>query len=67
MGTLFAVTLANYFMYHHEKYITERYSRYLTLYKQFIDNTFAILARLKETLLELLDALNNKAERITLT
>ena len=64
MGTLFAVTVANSLMYHHEKYIIERYSRYLTLYKQFIDNMFAILAGLKESLLEFLDALNNKAQSV---
>ena len=38
MGTPFAVTVANAFMYHHEKDIVEYYSQYLALYKRFIDD-----------------------------
>ena len=38
MGTPFAVTVANAFMYHHEKdmKIVDQYSNYLTLYQRFI-------------------------------
>ena len=38
MGTPFSVTVANAFMYHHEKDMTivDQYSNYLTLYRRFI-------------------------------
>ena len=36
MGTPFAVTVANAFMYYHERHLVEMYSRYLPLYKRFI-------------------------------
>ena len=42
MGTPFAVTIANAFMYYHEKDIIEQYSNYLLLYRRFIDDIFAI-------------------------
>ena len=44
MGTPFAVTAANAFMYYHERDIIELYSRNLTLYKRFIDDIFVIWA-----------------------
>ena len=59
MGTPFAVTAANAFMYHHEKDIVDKYSSYLTLYRRFIDDIFAIWSGPKDTLLEFLDALNS--------
>lgn len=67
MGTPFAVTAANAFMYHHEKDIVDHYSRYLTLYKRFIDDIFVIWAGPKDILIEFLDALNSKNDRIKLT
>ena len=67
MGTPFAVTVANAFMFHHEKDIVEYYSQHLRLYKRFIDDIFAIWCGPKGTLLEFLDALNNKNDRIKLT
>jgi len=66
MGTPFAVTVANTFMFHHEKDIVEYYSQYLTLYKRFIDDIFAIWCGPKGTLLEFLNALNSKSNRIKL-
>ena len=54
-------------MYHHEKDIVEHYSQYLTLYKRFIDDIFAIWCGPKDTLLEFLSALSNKNDRIKLT
>lgn len=42
MGTPFAVTAANAFMYYHERNIIEQYSPYLTLYKRFIDDLFIV-------------------------
>ena len=42
MGTPFAVTIANTFMYYHDKDIIEQYSNYLFLYWRFIDDIFAI-------------------------
>lgn len=67
MGTPFAVTAANAFMFHHEKDIVEYYSQYLKLYKRFIDDIFAIWCGPKGTLLEFLNALNSKTDRIKLT
>ena len=67
MGTPFAVTVANAFMYHHEKDIVGQYSNYLTLYRRFIDDIFAIWDGPKDVLLEFLDALNSKTDRIKLT
>ena len=60
MGTPFAVTAANAFMFHHEKDIVEYYSQYLKLYKRFIDDIFAIWCGPKGTLLKFLNALNSK-------
>ena len=67
MSTPFAVTAANAFMFHHEKDIVEYYSQYLRLYKRFIDDIFAIWCGPKDTLLEFLDALDSKTDRIKLT
>ena len=67
MGTPFAVTVANAFMYLHEKDIVERYSSYLILYKRFIDDLLAIWDGPKDTLLEFLDTLGSKTDRIKLT
>ena len=67
MGTPFAVTVANAFMYYHEIDIVEYYSQYLTVYKRFIDDIFAIWCGPKGILLEFLGALNNKTDRIKLT
>ena len=67
MGTPFAVTVANAFMFHHEKDIVEYYAQYLTLLKRFIDDIFAIWCGPKGTLFEFLNALNSKTDRIKLT
>ena len=67
MGTPFAVTVANAFMYHYEKDIVQKYSSYLALYRQYINDIFAIWVGLKDTLLEFLNTLNNKTDRIKLT
>lgn len=67
MGTPFAVTAANAFMFYHEKDIVGYYSQYLKLYKRFIDDIFAIWCGPKGTLLEFLNALNSKTDRIKLT
>ena len=67
MGTPFAVTIANAFMYYHEKDIIEQYSNYLILYRRFIDDIFTIWAGPKDTLLDFLDALNDKSDCIKLT
>ena len=67
MGTPFAITVANAFMYLHEKDIVERYSSYLNLYKRFIDDNLAIWDGPKDTLLEFLDNLGSKTDRIKLT
>ena len=45
----------------------EYYSQYLKLYKRFIDDIFAIWCGPKGTLLEFLNALNSKTDRIKLT
>ena len=57
MGTPFAVTAANAFMYYHERDIVQSYSRYLALYKRFIDDLFVIWDGPREILLECLDVL----------
>ena len=44
----------------------EYYSQYLKLYKRFIDDVFAIWRGPKGTLLEFLNALNSKTDRIKL-
>ena len=67
MGTPFAVTAAKAFMYYLEKDTVAQYSEYLLLYKRFIDDIFAIWHGPKQSLLEFLDALNNKHDRIKLT
>ena len=67
MGTAFAVTAANAFMYHHERDIIELYAQHLTLYKRFIDDMFVIWDGTREILLEFLSAMNAKDERIKLT
>jgi len=67
MGTPFAVTAANAFMYYHERDIVETFSRYLPLYKRFIDDIFVIWDGPREILLEFLHAINTKDERIKIT
>lgn len=67
MGTPFAVTAANAFMYHLEKDTVAQYSENLVLYKRFIDDIFAIWRGSKQKLLQFLDALNSKNDRIKLT
>ena len=67
MGTPFAVTAANAFMYHHERDIVEKHSRYITLYKRFIDDIFVIWDGPHKKLLEFLHAINTKDERIKIT
>ncbi|KAL9959161.1 hypothetical protein ACROYT_G036253 [Oculina patagonica] len=67
MGTPFAVTVANAFMYYHEKDIVVYYSQYLAVYKRVIDDVFAIWCGPKDILMKFLGALNNKTERIKLT
>ena len=67
MGTPFAVTIANAFMYYHEKDIIEQYSNYLLLYRRFIYDIFAKWAGPKDTLIEFLEALNSKSNHIKLT
>ena len=47
-------------------YNVEYYSQYLKLYKRFIDDIFAIWCGPKGTLLEFLNALNSKTDRIKL-
>ena len=66
VGTPFAVTAANPFMHYHERDIIEKYSRYLTLYKRFIDDIFVIWDGPHDNLLEFLNAINTKDERINL-
>ena len=58
MGTPFAVTAANAFMYYQERHIIETYSRFLPVYKRFIDDIFVIWDGPRQTLLEFLNAIN---------
>ena len=44
MGTLFAVTVGNALMHFHEIDIVEQYSKFIVLYKRFIDDIFSIRA-----------------------
>ena len=67
MGTPFAVTATNAFMYYHERDIIELYSRNLTLYKRFIDDIFVIWEGPRDTLLQFLSAIDAKDERIKIT
>ena len=67
MGSPFAVTVANAFMYLHENVNVDRYSSYLFLYKRFIDDILAIWDGPKDTLLEFLDSFNSKTDRIKFT
>ena len=67
MGTPFAVTVANAFMFHRKQGFVEYYSQYLMLYKRFIDDILSIWCGPKGTLLEFLNALNSKCDRIKLT
>ena len=60
MGTHFAVTAANAFMYYHERDIIELFSRNLTLYKRFIEDIFLIWDEPREALLEFLSVVNTK-------
>ena len=54
-------------MFHHEKDIVEYYSQYFKLYKCIIDDIFAIWCGPKGTLLEFLNAIKSKTDRIKLT
>ena len=67
MGTPFAVTAANAFMYYLEKDVVAQHSSHLLLYKRFIDDIFFIWKGPKENLLEFLSCLNSKNDRIKLT
>ena len=67
MGIHLFITEANTSMYFHEKDIVEQYSQFLVLYKRFIDDIVAIWCGPRDTLLEFLDAHNNKNDRIKLT
>ena len=69
MGTPFFVTAANAFMDYYERHIVETFSRYLTLYKRFIDDIFAIVIwnGPREIFLDFLRAINTKYERIKIT
>ena len=67
MGTPFAVTAANAFVYYSEKDAVTQYSSHLLLYKRFIDDIFFIWKGAEENLLEFLSCLNSKNDRIKLT
>ena len=67
MGTPFAVTATNAFMYYLEKDLVTQFSSNLLLYKWFMDDIFFIWEGPKETLLEFLSHLNSKNDRIKLT
>ena len=67
MGTPFAVTAANAFMYYHERDIVGTFSRYLPLYQRFIDDIFVIWDGFRGILLEFLHAINTKDECIKIT
>lgn len=67
MGTPFAVTVANAFMFYLEKDLVTQYSDYLVIYKRFIDDIFLIWSGEKDKLLEFLSCLNNRNDRINLT
>jgi len=60
MGTPFAVTVANTFMYYHEWDIVKMFSRSLLLYKHFIDDIFVIWDGPCEIFLEFLHAISTK-------
>ena len=66
MGTPFAVTASNTFMYYHHRDIIELYAQHLTLYKRFINDIFVIWDGTWEILLEFLSAMNAKDECIKL-
>ena len=67
MGTPFAVTAANAFMLRHEKNIVNQYSQYLQLYKRFIDDIVVVWTGPRDLLLEFINALNTKDDRIKIT
>lgn len=67
MGTPFAVTVANAFMYYLEKDLVTQYVDNLVLYKRFIDDIFFIWKGPKKDLLLFLDNLNSQNDRINLT
>ena len=67
MGTPFAVTVANAFMFYLEKDLVTQYSDYLVIYKRFIDDIFLIWSGEKDKLLEFLTCLNSRNDRINLT
>ena len=67
MGTPFAVTAANAFMLRHEKNIVNQYSQYLQLYKRFIDDIIVVWTGPRDLLLEFINTLNTKDDRIKIT
>ena len=67
VGTPFAVTAANAFMLRHEKNIVNQYSQYLQLYKRFIDDIIVVWTGPRDLLLEFINALNTKDDRIKIT
>jgi len=67
MGTSLVITAANMFMHYHERDIVQSYSRYLALYKRFIDDLFVIWDVPREILLEFLLPFNTKDEHIKIT
>ena len=67
MGTPFAVTAANAFMYYLEKDVITQFSNHLLLYKRFIDDICFVCKGPKENLLEFVNCLNSKYDRIKLT
>ena len=67
MGTPFAVTATNPFMYCLEKDAVTQFSSHLLLYKRFIHDIFYIWKGPKENLLEFLSCLKCKNDRIKLT
>ena len=67
LDTPFAVTVANAFMYFHEKDIVEQYTQFLVLYWRFIHDIFVIWCGPRDTLLEFPGAFYYKKDRIKLT
>lgn len=67
MGTPFAVTAANEFMYYLEKDLVSQFSNNLVLYKRFIDDIFCIWKGPRDKLLDFLSCLNSRNDRIKLT
>ena len=58
---------ANAFMLRHEKNIVNQYSQYLQLYKRFIDDIIVVWTGPRDLLLEFINTLNTKDDRIKIT